>query len=88
MVYQEKKINESVGGVTYKWQYWCEDLFGEATIKSKKKLVADVLDEIVIDVIMARHLVRGFTPRKEISFSAIFKAPWEDDDDKKTKKNK
>ncbi len=99
MTYQEKKVNKLIalsteeGGktttITHNWEYRCEDLFGVATITSKEKLDGDTLDQLVIDIIMAKHLKKGHTDSHEIEFEAEFKEQWTDEkEEKETVKTK
>lgn len=74
MVYQEKKKKQG----HFNWEYKCEDLFGWATIRSEKKLTGEILDQLVIDIIMAKQLKKGHTEDHKIEFDAKFKKQWED----------
>ncbi len=75
MNYLETKTNID----NFKWKYICEDVFGKATIFSKEKLKPEILDEIVLDNILAKHIEFGHTD--DIYFKCEFKNLWEDDKD-------
>ncbi len=78
MEYLETKTNIE----DFNWKYICEDVFGKATIYSKEKLKPEILDEIVLDNILAKHIKKGHT--KDIYFEAEFKNLWEEiDEDEK-----
>ena len=60
----------------FKWKYTCEDVFGKAKIYSIDKLSPEILDEIVLDNIIAKQVKKGHTDK--IEFEAEFKNPWEE----------
>jgi hypothetical protein len=70
MYYAEKKTEEG-------YEYFNEDLYGNATIKSKNKLSPDILDQIICEMVMDRKIKKGHT--KDLSFTAEFKSQWEDE---------
>ena len=74
MVYQEK-INKK----TKEYEYYCEDVFAEVWIYSKIKLSGETLDEIVLDNVLAKKILKGHTDK--IRFIAKAKPQWEDDDE-------
>jgi len=84
MLYQEKKINKistfnPETSEQLNFEYYCEDLFGEAWIRSVKKLNGEILDQITCDIIMAKKISKGHTTG--IEFEAKFKKQWDDDEE-------
>lgn len=79
MIYTEKKTLNC-------WKYFNEDLYGETTIKSKKQLDPDTLDEIVCKLVMEKKIKKGHADG--IKFEAKFKNQWEEINIKKYETNK
>lgn len=73
MTYQEKKTEDG-------FEYFNQDLYGKTTIWSKEKLTGEILDILVIDNIIAKHIKSGSI--NDIRFEAEFNKQWQDDDGK------